>query len=97
MEHSRAIPLDRPRLLSPHRARVQHWLKPQAWHFTQPSSNERTPSQLGHFSLYFDTLRGDVDGFAIGVVIGACVGIAACAYAAFCATCAAAAAPFLPT
>lgn len=47
------------------RSADQHWLNPHAWHFTQPSSNERTPSQLGHFSLYCAELRGALDGFGI--------------------------------
>jgi hypothetical protein len=32
-------------------AQSQHWLKPQPWHFTQPSMNASSPSQAGHFSL----------------------------------------------
>ena len=50
-------------------------MKPHAWHFTQPYSNERTPSQLGPFSLYCATLRGDQTMSALfGHVKGAFTG-----------------------
>ena len=30
---------------------LQHWLNPQAWHFTQPSWKASTSPQEGHLSL----------------------------------------------